>query len=319
VPAEAAPALPPEVGRRIDEGAFLLVDKPRGPSSHQVTAWARDLLGVPVAGHAGTLDPGVSGVLWVGVGPALKLLPLLLEFPKTYVALIGFHAPVGAEELAATVREFEGPVFQTPPVRSAVKRQRRIRRLLKLQILERGPTELLLEAVVDSGTYLRTLAVDLGDALGVGGNLIELRRTATGPFAEGQAIGLPALADAVHAAAAGDLGPLLTQLHPISEVWRHFPRLRLKPAAAAAVAHGADLAPGGIRSVEGTFAKGDYVALVTEAGDLLAIGVALRDSEHLDGPGWAIDATRVLVPAERFPSLWKEHPVARGPPAPPST
>ncbi len=98
------------VATRLAEGAFLLIDKPRGPSSHQVTAWARDLLGVERAGHAGTLDPNVSGVLWVGVGPALKLLPLVLEFPKRYVGVVALHGAVAARDLARVLPEFTGPV-----------------------------------------------------------------------------------------------------------------------------------------------------------------------------------------------------------------
>jgi H/ACA ribonucleoprotein complex subunit 4 len=305
VAGEPSPHLPPEVERRIREGMFLLVDKPRGPTSHQVTAWVRDLVGVPLAGHAGTLDPQVSGVLWVGMGPALKLLPLMLEFPKTYVALVTFHAPVDEAEVAAVLPEFVGPIFQTPPVRSAVKRQRRVRRIHSLKVLESGRTEILIEATVDSGTYIRTLAVDLGDALGVGAHMAELRRTATGPFTEREARSLAELADAVASAAEGSAGALLAQLHALPEVWRHFPRLRLKPSAAAAIAHGADLAAGGILSVDGRFDKGGSVVLLTEGGDLLATGTALRDSEHLEGPGWVVDAERVLVDADRFPPTWR--------------
>ncbi|MCI4345010.1 MAG: RNA-guided pseudouridylation complex pseudouridine synthase subunit Cbf5, partial [Thermoplasmata archaeon] len=109
--AAAAPAAPfPEAVRaRLAAGAFVLVDKPRGPSSHQVAAWARDILGVRHTGHAGTLDPNVSGLLWVGTGPALKLIPLLLEFPKRYVALAVLHGKVPPKELERVLAEFTGP------------------------------------------------------------------------------------------------------------------------------------------------------------------------------------------------------------------
>jgi len=103
----ATPPFPAGVQERIQQGAFLLVDKPRGPTSHQVAAWVRDLLGVERAGHAGTLDPHVSGLLWVGVGPALKLLPLLLDFPKRYVGVVDLHDRVSATELAAVLAEFQ--------------------------------------------------------------------------------------------------------------------------------------------------------------------------------------------------------------------
>ncbi len=318
--ADPAPAaLPPAVAERVRAGSFLLIDKPRGPTSHQVTAWVRDLLGVERAGHAGTLDPNVSGLLWVGVGPALKLLPLLLEFPKRYVGLVAFHSPVEAERLEQVVREFTGPVFQTPPVRSAVKRERRVRTIHRLTVLERTRDSALLDLVADSGTYVRTLAVDLGEALGVGGNLVELRRTGTGPFREEATVTLAALADAVERARAGSPDALLSLLHPLEEVWREFPQIVLKDAAASAVVHGAGLAAGGIASASGPFGPGAAVVLVSRGGEMLAHGRALVDSRELGRhrEGWVVRPERVLADPARYPPSWSSSaaPSSR-PPAP---
>jgi H/ACA ribonucleoprotein complex subunit 4 len=295
------------VAERIRSGAFLLIDKPRGPSSHQVTAWARDLLGVDVAGHAGTLDPNVSGLLWIGVGPALKLLPLVLEFPKRYVASVVLHGEAPDRELARAIGEFTGPIFQTPPVRSAVKRERRVRTIHRLALVERDGSRLLIDTVTDSGTYVRTLAVDLGEALGVGAHLEELRRVQTGPFSESAAVPLTALADARAARIAGDSAPMLALLHPIVVVWREFPAVVVKDGAASAIAHGAGLARGGILSVPRAFAKGAHVVLVTRAGELIATGVAQHDSRALSelGHGWVIAGTRVFVDPAKFPPRWK--------------
>ena len=296
------------VAARLAEGAFLLVDKPRGPSSHQVTAWARDLLGVKVAGHAGTLDPNVSGLLWIGVGPALKLLPLVLEFPKRYVGAIAFHGRPPPKELERAVAEFHGPIFQTPPVRSAVKRERRVRTIHRLRVVEVAGPRVLIDLVADSGTYVRTLAVDLGEALGIGAHLEELRRVATGPFDERGSISLATLADAVAAWHAGDPTALLAHLHPIAEVWSEFPRIVLKEAAASAVAHGAGLASGGIVTVHGTFAPGARVALVSRAGALVATGVARYPSAEVAKVphGWVVAETRVFVDPARFPAMWQK-------------
>ncbi len=306
--------LPAPITERIEAGAFLLIDKPRGPSSHQVTAWVRDLLGVPRAGHAGTLDPNVSGLLWVGVGPALKLLPLLLDFPKRYVGLVAFHAPVPPRELDRVIAEFTGPVFQTPPVRSAVRRERRQRTIHRLTVLERSREEALLDLVADSGTYVRTLAVDLGEALGVGGHLLELRRVGTGPFREEESVPLTVLADAVERARAGSADPLLGLLHPMTEVWREFPQLVLKDAAASAVVHGAGLAAGGIASVSRPFSARALVVLVSRHGELLAFGRALVAAEELAHrrDGWVVRSERVLAEPSRFPPKWS--PAASPPP-----
>ncbi len=299
--------LPPEIAARIAAGAFLLIDKPRGPSSHQVTAWVRDLLRVRLAGHAGTLDPNVSGLLWVGVGPALKLLPLVLEFPKRYVAAVHLHAPVVRADLERVAAEFTGPIYQTPPVRSAVKRERRIRTIHRLDVLEVDGPRAILDVVADSGTYVRTLAVDLGEALGTGGHLEELRRVATGPFHEAQAVPLTLLSDAVAVADEGDPAPLLALLHPLEEVWREFPTIVLKDGAASAVAHGAGLAKGGILALPTPFAEGARVALVTRTGTLVATGVARRGSKELGSVrhGWVVEGTRVFVLPADFPTAWR--------------
>lgn len=291
---------------RVEAGAFLLVDKPRGPSSHQVTAWVRELLGVPAAGHAGTLDPNVSGLLWVGVGPALKLMPLILDFPKRYVGVVEFHGPVDGPALRRLLEEFRGPIYQTPPVRSAVKRQRRVRTLHRLELLDSDGPRQLLDVVGDSGTYVRTLAVDLGEALGIGAHLAELRRTGTGPFREEQAVALPALADAVAADGGGDPSRLAALLHPLEEVWREFPTVVAKDVAASAIAHGAKLAGGGIASVSRAFPEGARVVVVGRGGELLAYGRALRASPEIRSrsPGWAVDCQRVFAEPGRYPKRW---------------
>ncbi len=310
-------AAPPReaVEARIRSGAFVLVDKPRGPSSHQVTAWARDLLGVETAGHAGTLDPNVSGLLWVGVGPALKLVPLVLEFPKRYVGVVTFHAPIDRPRLERLLAEFTGPIFQTPPVRSAVKRERRVRTIHRLVLLESEPARALFDVTADSGTYVRTLAVDLGEASGLGAHLEELRRVATGPFDERECLSLTQLADARAALASGDPAPLLSALQPAERVWGEFPVVVLKDSAASAVVHGSALAAGGIASVSRSFEAGAKVALLSRTREFLATGVARQGSEAIARrvPGWVVEETRVFADPARFPPLWR----TRGRAAPP--
>lgn len=308
--------LPPAIAARLTEGAFLLVDKPRGPSSHQVTAWVRDLIGVERAGHAGTLDPNVSGLLWIGIGPALKLIPLVLEFPKRYIGVAVLHGAPPAAELARVLSEFEGPIYQTPPVRSAVKRERRIRTVHRLHLVESDGTQLLLDVTADSGTYIRSLAVDIGEALGIGGHLVELRRVGTGPFTEQGSISLTTLADALQSARAGAPEALQRALHPMKEVWGEFPTLVLKESAASAVAHGSNLAAGGILGEPSRpFSQGAAVVLVTRRGDLVATGTALFDSKEFSSVkhGWVVDSDRVYADAEKFPTLWRQ---ARAAPRP---
>jgi H/ACA ribonucleoprotein complex subunit 4 len=196
-----------------------------------------------------------------------------------------------------------------------VKRERRVRTVYRLDLLETQGPRLLLDLTADSGTYVRTLAVDVGEALGLGGHMEELRRVATGPFREQDSVPLSAIADAAAARAAGDPGPMLALLHPIEEVWREFPAIVVKDAAASAVAHGAGLASGGILALPKPFSRGAHVTLVTRSGELVATGVALRSSEEVGRVkhGWVVDETRVFVDPARFPALWQKPGRAKAP------
>ncbi|MGB4196511.1 MAG: RNA-guided pseudouridylation complex pseudouridine synthase subunit Cbf5, partial [Methanoculleus sp.] len=119
----------------IPESGIVIIDKPRGPSSHQVTAWVGEILGRRV-GHAGTLDPQVSGVLIVMFGPAVRLAPVLLSHNKEYICLMRLHADASREAVERAAAEFVGRVYQRPPRKSAVKRSLRIRKIHEIEILE---------------------------------------------------------------------------------------------------------------------------------------------------------------------------------------
>ena len=100
---------------------LIVIDKPRGPTSHQVTAWVGEMLGMHV-GHSGTLDPQVSGVLVIMLGHAVRLAPVLLRHEKEYVCLMRLHGDVPRDRVEETVRAFTGRIYQRPPKKSAVAR-----------------------------------------------------------------------------------------------------------------------------------------------------------------------------------------------------
>ena len=145
----------------IPESGIVIIDKPRGPSSHQVTAWVGEILGRRV-GHAGTLDPQVSGVLIVMFGPAVRLAPVLLSHNKEYICLMRLHADASREAVERAAAEFVGRVYQRPPRKSAVKRSLRIRKIHEIEILEMEGRLVLFRVRCDAGTYIRTLCVHLG-------------------------------------------------------------------------------------------------------------------------------------------------------------
>lgn len=241
---------------------LVVVDKPAGWTSHDVVAKSRGLLGTRKVGHAGTLDPDATGVLLLGVGRGTKLLRFLSPLGKAYVGevVLGVETSTldAAGEVTAThdmagttlsqVQEaalrFVGPIEQIPPMVSAVKvGGKRLHELARqgieveraprpvtihsLEVLPGPPDEPLVFTVAvscSSGTYIRTLAADLGAALGGGAHLRNLRRTSVGPFT---------LADAVPLE---QVGP--ERVRPLAEAVRHLPSVAVDEEGAAAVAVG---------------------------------------------------------------------------------
>ena len=163
---------------------IIILDKPPGPTSHETVAWTKRILKLPKIGHSGTLDPQVSGVLPLGLGEATKALGVLLYGPKEYHALGRVHSLPSKEKLKETMDLFKGEIFQKPPQRSAVVRQTRTRTIYEFELLEQKERLLLTRILCEAGTYIRKLYYDLGEILGPGATMIELRRTRVDQFRE---------------------------------------------------------------------------------------------------------------------------------------
>ena len=286
---------------------MVVIDKPRGPSSHQISAWVRKIVGAEKAGHGGTLDPNVSGVLPIAFDDALKALQVLLLGTKEYVAVLKLHGAVQKKDLKEVFEEFTGDIIQLPPVRSAVKRERRVRTIHELEILEIAGKEVLFRTVCQSGTYIRTLCRDMGDALAVGGHMLELRRTRTGHFPESEAVTLQQLKDAYVAYEEGDEGELRKVVLPFETLLDDLPKVVIKDSAVDAVSHGADVAVPGIKQVQGKFDKGEMVAIMTLKGEGVAIGEAILWSMDALSrvKGSAINLKRVFMRPGTYPAMWK--------------
>jgi tRNA pseudouridine55 synthase len=274
---------------------LVVVDKPPGWTSHDVVARCRRLFGQKRIGHAGTLDPGATGVLLVGLGRATRLLRFAGELPKSYVGevvlgvatstlddggeVVGRWDMHGAsvEQLREAAAGFTGHLLQVPPMVSALKvGGRRLHQLARAGVeVEREarpvrvfrfdvtgwaePGVARVEVDCSSGTYVRSLAADLGAALGGGAHLRNLRRTAIGPFREEEAI------------SPDDLGP--ESVRPLLEAVRHLGTVVVGPESASTVSHGRPMARGelGGASGPGPWAvldqEGRLLAVYEEAGD----------------------------------------------------
>jgi H/ACA ribonucleoprotein complex subunit 4 len=164
----------------LDKGVINL-DKPYGPTSHEVTAWVKNVLHIKRAGHSGTLDPHVTGVLPTMLGDSTRLVRVLLLSGKEYVCVMRLHADVPEIKVKAVLGEFTGTIYQRPPLVSAVKRQLRKRTIYYIDFMEMNGRDVLFRVGCEAGTYIRKLCHDIGEALGDGAHMYEQRRTKTGP------------------------------------------------------------------------------------------------------------------------------------------
>lgn len=296
--------------RGIEElisSGIIILDKPQGPSSHQVTAWVKEIFGIDRAGHGGTLDPNVTGVLPIALGSATKVLDTLLVGTKEYVGIMQIHEDVEAARLFEVFEEFVGDIYQLPPMRAAVKREIRTRRIYELEILECEGRRVLFRVVCESGTYIRTLCHDIGEALGVGGHMEELRRTRTGSLEEEMAVTLQTVRDAYVLWKEENKPEILkTVLNPIEVLLSHLPAIVVRDSAVDSICHGADLAIPGTEKLDSNISKGDLVALLTANGEGIALGKALMTSMQImdKDEGIAVDTQRVLMQHGTYPRMW---------------
>jgi H/ACA ribonucleoprotein complex subunit 4 len=296
------------------EYGLVPLDKPRGPTSHEVVAWTKKLLSVEKAGHSGTLDPPVSGLLPIGLGQSTRALSLLLLFPKEYRGVMRVHSSVPRKQIDGVVSEFTGEIFQRPPQRSSVSRQTRSRTVYEFEITESEGNLFLFRVLCQSGTYVRKLVYDLGEVLGVGATMVELRRTKVGPLSENAGlVTLHQLNDAMFRLREGDEAPLRKLVMPIEESLGNLGRILIRDSAVDAVCHGARLGIPGVLAISEGVKKDDTVALMSAKEELVAIGKALLSTEEVSThqKGLACTTERVVMKAETYPKLWKSHSKSR--------
>lgn len=288
-----------------EPGGILIVDKPRGPSSHQVAAWVRDMLELSSTGHAGTLDPQVSGVLVVLIGKAVRLTEILHLDDKEYICLMKLHGTTSDKELNSVIAQFTGRIYQRPPKRSAVKRNLRIREITKLIILDREDSFVLLDVECDSGTYIRSLCHHIGLALGTGAHMQELRRVRSGIFSESETHNLFEVHEAIIRACEGDMSALSEMILPIETVTSTLPQIIVKDSAVDAICHGASLAGTGVITRD-ICQMGETVALNTSDGRVIGIGkTAISSSRYEPGDhGIVAHPNIVFMNPGTYPRMW---------------
>jgi len=293
----------------LDAGVFL-VDKTSGPTCHQIDSWVREMLQCKKVGHAGTLDPNVTGVLPIGVGRATRGLHVLSKAGKEYVAIMKLHAPVNQKKIRETFDSFVGDIDQLPPVRSAVKRVRRTRHIYYIELLEIDETEVLFKVGCQAGTYIRTLCVDIGKELGCKAHLASLRRTKVGSITESELVTLQDVKDAyVFFTDDGDPDELIKILHPIEILFESMPKIIIRDFAVDAICHGADLALPGVVEVDTQIEKNNNVAILSLKQEIVAFGKAQLSTEEIiqKDKGVCAVVDQVFMKKGTYPSIWKKH------------
>lgn len=288
---------------------LVLIDKPAGPTSHEVASWVKRILNIEKSGHSGTLDPGATGLLPMGLGESTKALSVLLLGPKEYYSIARFHSNFDRDILEKILLEFHGDIYQRPPQRSSVKRMTRIRRIHEIEYVEENEKLILLRILCQAGTYIRKLIYDIGEIMGSGATMVELRRTRVSHFFERD--GLIKLHDLYNAfylyKKKNDEENLRNVIKPIETCFKEIPTVVIRDTAVDALCHGAQLAIPGISEISPSIQKDDLVAIYTLKGEIVGLAQSLMNINEIvsNKNGIAFTMKRLIMKPNTYPKGWR--------------
>lgn len=290
----------------------ILLDKPPGPTSHEVIAWIKKLLRIEKAGHSGTLDPGATGLLPIGLGEGTKALSVLLLGPKEYYALARLHAHISNDKLNDIIKEFVGDIYQRPPQRSSVRRATRIRTIYQLEVVEQFDRLLLIRTVCQAGTYIRKIIYDIGEILSPGATMIELRRTRVSNFYENNDnfTRLHDLSDAIQIyREKKDETKLKKIIRPVEQCLEPIPAVVIRDTAVDALCHGAQLAVPGILAITKNLKIHELVGIYTIKGEIVGLAEAVMSIEDIKESikGIAFHMKRIIMKPGTYPKAWRSN------------
>jgi H/ACA ribonucleoprotein complex subunit 4 len=291
------------------EYGVLNLDKPSGPTSHEVVSWVRKILGVSNVGHGGTLDPKVTGILPCALGKGTRVLSALLSAGKEYVGVMYLHNLESLKKIESVFKLFTGKIYQRPPIKSSVARKLRIREIYYLKVLESNNNYILFRVGCEAGTYIRKLCFDIGEALCSGAHMLELRRTRVGNFKEEDILlTLQNLKDAFSIYKNdGDDYYLRKFLFPVEKMVSHIPKIYVRDTAVDALCHGADLASAGICYIDARIIKNSQVAYMTLKKELIGFGTAKKNAMEIykAKSGIMVNTNKIFMERGIYPH-WKE-------------
>jgi len=249
------------------------------------------------------------------LGEATKALGVLLLGPKEYQAVGRLHSLASKERLDNVLKQFQGEIFQKPPQRSSVVRRTRIRKIYEMELLEQKERLLLLRVLCEAGTYIRKLFYDIGEVLGPGATMIELRRSRVHQFDETQKlVTLHELFDAFsHWEEKKDDSKLLKFIQPIEHALSEVKSVVIRDSAVDALCHGAQLAIPGILEISPILKKGELVAIYTQKGEIVALAEAVMSNYEIKDSvkGHAFQTKRIIMAPNTYPKSWRTKPTIK--------
>ncbi|KAL1124127.1 hypothetical protein AAG570_001897 [Ranatra chinensis] len=290
---------------------YILLDKPANPSSHEVVAWIKRILKVEKTGHSGTLDPKVTGCLVVCIERATRLVKSQQSAGKEYVCIFKLHQSVeNVDKIKKTLEIFKCAQFQRPPLISAVKRQLRVRTMYDLKLLEFNVENNMgiFWVKCEAGTYVRTICVHLGLLLGVGGQMLELRRNKSGIQSEEN--GLVTMHDILDAQWLYENGNeesyLRRVIRPLEGLLTAHKRLVIKDSAVNAVCYGAKIMLPGLLKYEDGIELNEEIVVMTTKGEAVCLGIALMTTSTIASCDHGVVAKikRVIMDRDTYPRKW---------------
>lgn len=294
--------------KELLDSSVICINKPSGPTSHQTADYVKRILEVESAGHGGTLDPGVTGVLAVAVNKATRIMQTLLLAGKEYVCLMYIHKPVEKQIIEEAMNNFIGKITQLPPLRSAVKRENRVREIYYIEILEIDNQDVLFKVGCQAGTYIRRLCDDFGKMLGTGAHMQQLVRTKAGPFTFEKSHTLQELKDAYIAYKQNNNEKELKQiLLPLEFGSSHLLKIWVFDNAVDTLCHGADLSIPGISKLNSEIQPTNLIAIMTLKNELIALGEATLNSQQIisQDKGIAVKIKKVFMEPNTYPKFKK--------------
>lgn len=293
------------------EFGVVNINKPKGPTSHQVSAFVQNILKIKKSGHSGTLDPRVTGVLPVALGRGTRVVEALLSAGKEYICIMHLHKPVEEAKIRKACEKFIGKIKQLPPIKSSVRRRERFRKVYYINILEihENKQDVLFYVGCQAGTYIRKLCHDIGQELGCGAHMGELRRTKAGPFDEDTVVTLQDLTDAFWLWKNKKDDSLLRKcIQPLENGVVHLPKVCVFDSCVGSLCHGADLNVPGISKVESEIQKDEMIAVMTLKNELIGLGTSKMTSQEMidNEKGLAIEVFKVFMEPGVYPKPPKE-------------